>query len=603
MPDRPAILKALEREAIAVVLGVTVLALLLTPRNASALTSLVALAGAPLLIVCLRIRPASLPDASAGRALTVLGVCVAVLAVACVNAADPRVSYFGMLGQHSGGLMWLALALLASVIVVFARPGDAGRIARAVALTGAVLSASAVLDAVGVFRSARFSGAASGLLENSISLAQCLVVALGCAVAWALSARTAWSRTGAWSSLALVAGGIVLTSSRAAWVAVALSAAFGWGAVWAVRRWSLKPRVFAAFCASLVVVGLLGAWLVAGRPETGSDSWIAGLSNQRSTIWASAFAQTSQHLLFGKGPEQFSAWVAWSTTPGVDLSKTGTYDPHNLALSWLLAAGLAGFGALLAAVFAVARAVWSTIAERDYHRGLLAMAAGVGGLGTALMFAWTSPTSVLLATVATSAVVGTGARRSDVPAAVGRYGLLAVAIVTFALVALAGPTSWRVAVAEYEWARGVGAGTPVTSLEPVAIRTGDPTLATVAATARVDAAQSGAVAARSALAGAGDLTRVLERAAPWHVDAALALMDLWAARAAITGERDSRAFAAAVSAGKRADPASGMWDYIAAARAQAAGDSEAAEAHAEAALAYPQSEPVRAWLRGVAAGK
>jgi O-antigen ligase len=594
--ERSDIRGSLDREAIGLAVGLMVVALIVTPRNASALTSLIALVVAPVLIAGLRVRPTSAPDTLAHWTLVVLGVSAAILAAACGTAADPRVSYFGMVGQHSGGLMWLAAVALMAAVVVFARPGDPGRIARAVGLTGAALAVSAMLDAAGMFRTARFSGAASGLLENSISLAQVLVVALGCAVAWALSTKGGRSRAVAWSCVALVTVGLALTSSRAAWVAVAVAFAF------AARKRGAASWALAAACAGLVAVGLAGAWLVAGQAGARATDWLAALSNQRATIWTSAFAQARTHLLLGQGPEQFSAWAAWSSTPGVDLSKTGTYDPHNVALYWLLGAGIPGLAALLAATFAGTRAVFVTLVAREHHQGLTAMAAGVGGLGVALMFAWTSPMAALVAAVVVGALLGAAPRGPEAPAPMRRYALVVVVLFVAALAALAGPTSWRVARAEYAWARAVGEGTAYAA-EAAALDTGDPTFAALAVKRRLDEAQAGPAEARAALRGTEGLERALERAAMWHIDAAFELRGLSVARSLLLEEKDWAGIEAALEMGKHADPASGLWDYVGAVEARSLDEPAAAAEHAEAALAYPQSEPVRAWLLGVSGGK
>jgi hypothetical protein len=602
--DRHAIMRILDREAIAVVLGVALLALLVTPRNASPLTSLGLLIAAPAAIALLRVRPVSSPDSRTWRTLGILAASVFVLCVGCVFAADPRVSYFGMVGQHSGGLMWLGLVLLAAVLVVFARPGDPGRVARAVALVGATLSVAAMIDAAGLMTSARFSTAAAGLLENSTSLAQVLVVALGCAVAWALCARGR-ARPIAWGCVAIVVSGPVMTSSRAAWVGIVLASTLAWAATVAARRLNVAPWALASLFSGLVILGLIVAWIVAGQSGDGATNWLVAVANQRSTIWTSAFAQARSHLAIGVGPEQFSAWATWSSRPGIDLTKTATYDPHNLALGWLLGAGIPGLAALIAAAFAGTRALYAVLDMRGHHRGLVAMAAGVGGLGVALMFAWTAPLAGLLAAIVTGTLLGAGVRQADVTASLSRYAVAAVAVATVAMIALSGPTSLRASAAEYAWARVAGQGVPDATIEAAAVETGDPTLAVLAVMQRLQSAQAAGeeATARSVLEDTASLESVLERAAPWNVDAAFELQDLAATRWGLLGAKEWPRVQTALKAGKAADPTSGLWDYVGAVRASAMGEPAAALQHAKAALGYPQTEPVRAWLQGVSGGK
>ena len=101
---------------------------------------------------------------------------------------------------------------------------------------------------------------------------------------------------------------------------------------------------------------------------------------------------------------------------------------------------------------------------------------------------------------------------------------------------------------------------------------------------------------------ADQLEPILEQNAVWHVDAALEGFYYRLARIALFGEGEWSDAVAYVEAGKKADPASGLWDYVATVSALQLGEDEAAQEHAEAALEYPLPEAVQVWCEQIADG-
>lgn len=586
-----------------VVLGLTLLAVALSPRNAAALTGLLAAAAAPLVLAALRPRLGPRPERDSAWALGAFAVAAVVLSLAALRAADVRVSLFGLLGQHSGALLWLSLAVLVGSVALRSRPGDAGRVARAVGVSGAVMGVAGLLDFAGLFHDLRAAESAAGILENSNSFTQALVVALGCAVAWAIG-RRGIERAVASGCAVLCVGGLAAGNTDAAWVGLVLGIAVAGVAIVVARARRPRPAWLAAggTAASAAVLGGTWVWLARGAgivPE-----WVEVASNERTTIWASALAQAARHLLTGRGPEQFTCWVQWSSNPGVDLSFVGTGDPHNVMLYWLLGAGVPGLAVFSAALYLGLRALFGVVTVARHRLALAAMVAGVLAWGVAIMFSWTGPLGGILAAVVTGALLGrmpakvAAAPRSG-PGVVANAGIAAFATIAIAVVAW----SWGVVPAEYVRAWGLGLGTAdPAALATVARATGDPSFASLAVRQLMAGATARPAEAASLQEAALGLVPALTRAATWNVDAAMDLHDSALARGPAAGAAKWSDAEAALATGQQADPASGLWEYLGAVDARAIGREPAAREHARRALRFPQSAEVRAWLETVAGG-
>ena len=594
--------KDLGRYAVEILIALAVASLVFTPPFASAATGLlVLLLFGPLLLI-LRPRGPGLGREGIITLAAVAGLGVFALLFSLL-AVNPLMSFVGKQGQHVGSAMWLAAAAALASVLLTARPGDVGRISRAVAIAGAVFAATALLDAAGVVESFRFSPEPAGVMESSISLGQVLVVAAGCGAGWALAARSSAQRLTAVGVLIVIAAGLAVADARSAIVAVVVAAVLIVPGV-LLSRWKSALAPYVSWGIVGVLFGAMIVALVLFAPGLDSRAQeFAEITNDRSVIWSSAFASAAEVPVLGKGPEQFSAWVNWDSEPGVSLSKTGTYDPHNIWVYWLVAGGAIGVAAAFAASGLVFGRLWKIASSKKYARSVLALIGGVVAWGVSVMFGWVSPVALLLVALVVGALVGAQDLASETrsPASKATNLLAGVFVLVVAVTALG--FWWTPMLAEYEWASAAAEG----SLDPVPLadtaqRSEDPGAAAAAVAELTGMAAQNPEQATELFEIADQLEPILERNAVWHVDAALEGFYYRLARIALLDEGKWSDAVAYIEAGKKADPASGLWDYIATVSALQLGEDEAAQEHAEAALEYPLPEAVRTWCEQIVDG-
>lgn len=586
----------LDRHAFEILLALVLVALAWVPPFGTAAVGLAALLLLGPLLVVLRAKG---PFELSGSATIALASVVAVAAyavAASLTAVNPLVSFIGKQGQHAGSMLWLGAASTFAAVLSRPRAGDAGRVARAVAVAGALLAASAVADVVGLLESFRFSPEPAGIMESSVSLGQVLVVASGAALAWALSAKARLQRLAALAVFTVIAGGLIASGARAAWVGLAVGAAAVGLTALAGRRFPAAGRVAAVATGAALAIGVLVAWQLFAPSALGRASEFAEATNDRSVIWASAFAGSDQDLWTGAGPEQFSAWLSWDSDPGVSLDITSTYDPHNLAVYWLHAGGIVGLGLAVGAAVLVLARMWGVATRQAYRLGIIALIGGVYAWGASVMFTWVNAVALLL--VAMIAGVLLGARTGPSHADSGRPG--ATAVLTVAFVVLVAVVSiaiwWTPLMGELEWLQATKAG-PASSAEEVRIaqRSGYPSAAAIAVQALSREANAEPERAERLLRQAEPLEEIIERDSVWHVDAALAGIEIETARVTLLERGGWQDMERYIAAGKRADPATGLWDYIGAVQAERLGEDGAMREHAREALAFPLPDPVRSW--------
>jgi O-antigen ligase len=597
--ERSYLAHLLDREAVSVVLFFALLGLALTPRNSAALTGLLVVYAAPLILLTLRPRAERAIDRGTRIVLSVIFAAAGVLVLTSLLAADPRVSLFGMVFQHSGSSMWLGLAATAGVLASRSRPGDPGRVSRATALFGAALGLAAVADRLGLFTGLRISDESSGILEHSISLTQVLVVCLCCAAAWALS-KQGNQRIAALASMALCTAGLFSGWTRAAWVGLFVGAGICLLYV-VILRGRRGSRVLGATVVLAAMLAVLATfWLVAGRsvgPQV--PQWLSKASNGRTTIWTSAFAQFRQSPIIGQGTEQFTAWISWSAQPDGQTDVAGTNDPHNVVLAWMLAGGVLGLAAFSLATFAVLWVAFGVIEASGARWGPVATTAGFLAWGVAMMFGWVTPIGGFTAAIVFASLLpyhaGSVAEARSEPVRERAFGPLALgSVVIFAALCV---WSWPVVLAEYGNGLRMDSGEADVSLfADAALATGDAYCAW-SAVARLDSA---AIEQRGNRLQLLDQVRsigpALETAARWDANSAFALVGMVSVRHDLTGELDWPLFKRAIAAGQQADPASGVWDYLGASRGARYGQDGDAIVYAKQALRYPQGPVTRKWL-------
>ena len=590
--------EALSREIVAVALGFTLIAVALAPRNAAALTALLCGGLWPALIIGIRLRWLRRPSRAVLFMLAASAAAVGVLTVRSAFAVGSRVSLWGAVGQHSGALTWVVALLILVASCCANRPGDLGRSARALAIAGAMLAVAALVQRTGLFAAVRFSAEPSGIMENSGSLGQMLSVTLFAAIAWALGSRQMTQRLAAWSCLVVVVAGLAVTYSIGAWVGVGVGGAVGIVTFMLARRSSFSARLTAGVLVGVMIVSIAGlAWMLSDGIAPGLETRLAAASNDRFTIWTSAIDQVAQAPVVGSGAEQFSAWVNWGLDSQSGLNKTATYDPHNLALNWLLSAGLLGAVLALCAASVITTRLFTVLVDKPVIPVAALVAAPIAWM-VAVMFVWTGPialfaVALLVGQVGSAADAGSGWGPSDRLNLVGASAVASVGIAVVLVVFLWG------APAEYRWAMSVDRGvTDQAALVGLATQTGDPSLAVAAFEAVLGASTQDQQSNESQLAA---LMPALDHASTWHVDSAFARF-VFAMRAVVPKNESSwNRAAAGLSAGRLADPGSGLWDSVGAIQASGLGFDEQAKNYARSASAHALPPDVAAALESILA--
>ena len=217
--------------------------------------------------------------------------------------------------------------------------------------------------------------------------------------------------------------------------------------------------------------------------------------------------------------------------PGVSLNKTGAYDPHNVLLWWLLAAGIPGLvGALIATALSLERLL-AAFEASGHQPAVIALVGGIVAWGVSVLLTWVIDRAAHggclvgdVVRVRRSRHRNPSRRRRAGFARPRAWGVLLsygpVVLATLAAVSLVAIFPKDIS-AEYSWARAVDSGAGYTATaRAAASRSHDPSLSALAAKALVqEAARVGADGAQL-LSAADKLTDTLERDSVWHVDAA-----------------------------------------------------------------------------------
>ncbi|MDH4140196.1 MAG: O-antigen ligase family protein [Coriobacteriia bacterium] len=591
-----------DRHALEVIVALGVVATALTPVYSVAETGMIVLLVSAVLLVAFR-RPTTEPMArDALVAFVAGGVAVAILTLAIVRSVDPRLSFIGDAGEHNGVALWLGMFALALVAAQRARRGDLGRLARAIAVAGAIFGIAALLDYADIVGRFRYSAEPAGLLESSTSLGQLLVLGVFCAGAWALGARSAGQRMAATGAGAIIVLAMLVSHSRAAWIGVAVGAIVTLAIVVNGRKWSF---VSASWAVALVLVslGLLAAsWFVLTSADTATLRQLADASNQRTTVWLSAFSSAAQHPVLGSGPEQFSAWVTWAPTQA-GVETIGTFDPHNVMISWLHAAGIVGLFAAMLAAGLMLRCLLNTLQASRFSAAVAALTAAVLGWAATLMFGWVGTTvaPLLALLVGTLAVAGrdqaSGEQGRGIPASAATVGAVALVL---AVAVFGGPRL----VAEYRWGTAMSRGLTgeIDATVQLAEDMGDPSAIALITSRVLAEARTDPSMAEALVAIADEMSPALQRHSKWHVSAAYAGFDLEAARESLLGEDSWDATEGYLVAGREADPSSGMWDYVGGVWADSLSRQADAASYAEAALRFPLGEDARLKMEALSIG-
>jgi O-antigen ligase len=333
-----------------------------------------------------------------------LGVLFLVLSAAAstANSLSWRVSLWGTTDSHCGLIAISAYAIVFISARRFCRTdADRRQLLLAVPLAAAIASSYALLQHAGLDPVAWDSvaiihgvGRPAATLGHPNLLGAYLALAAPITLAFAHETRASRPRRAlAFALIALLElAALVLTLSRAAWLAAAVAGIIMFAGLRPRLRWlALGTAAFA------LVVALLGGAAIIERLRHFSDP------SGRFLIWKTAWSVFLDHPFLGCGPDAFQLafpryrlpefWeLEWGTTP---------IKAHNDGLQLLATQGLLGWiaaGVIAVGLIREARAAWRQVAPTDRF-WLVAIIAALAALVVQGQFGFTSSGTASLAIV------------------------------------------------------------------------------------------------------------------------------------------------------------------------------------------------------------
>jgi hypothetical protein len=355
----------------------------------------------------------------AGVVATLLGLYVCWSAFSALFATNHWLAF------RSWGISFAGLV----VFVMARRANDGGRgriVLGGLALAGVLAALTGVAQAYGLDW-ALLAGerAPGGTFGNRNFLAHFTVTSIPLVVLVATTTPHRAIRTLALAGLAIQSGAVVLTRSRAAWLALAASlAVMGLAAVFARRHSGLRLRP------SLVATMVAGAALALGLPNQlnwrsdspyseslrGIVNYQEGSGRGRLIQYRNTLRLVARDPVFGTGPGNWMVLYPTVTTPGdpsyagADPIPTNPWPSSDWMAFWA-ERGLAGVLLLLGAGLAAGLTALRRLQDPDYSAqsvallGLLAAAAVAGLFDAVLLLA--APTLLVFAGIG-SLVPATG---------------------------------------------------------------------------------------------------------------------------------------------------------------------------------------------------
>jgi len=299
--------------------------------------------------------------------------------------------------NHWLGIRALAITLASAAIFWTARAasgGGAGRAIVAACAIAAVLGAiTSLAQAYGVTSEyVSLNRAPGGTFGNRNFMAHLAAIGVPAAVLCTITARRAWSAVLFAAGMAVLAGALVMSRTRAAWLGLAAGAAVLAVGLWrAHRRWS-DPRAARRLqmLGGAAVLGVLAALLLPNTLEWKSDSpyldTVTGVVNYREgsghgrvVQYANTLRIAAAHPLLGVGPGNWAVAyprVAAGNDPSLDPDDGMTSNPWPSS-DWMAIAAERGIPALVVltlVLFGLAMGAWrradhATSAEQ-YVEGL-----------------------------------------------------------------------------------------------------------------------------------------------------------------------------------------------------------------------------------------
>lgn len=342
------------------------------------------------------------------RLLAITAVPVIVLLVASILSKQPQTALLGGEPLYQGWVLWAVLYGWFALVVLGARGTDL--MWTTVTLTGAgiVVSAWAVIEYWGwVPTNDPLAASPMALFDNPNSLAQALIVTICCSIALLSRRRrlATWAAPVLLGALALQIYALMLTHSMAALVGIIVA-----GAVFLLLSGATSSRgpVHALGVAMLVVFvgGVLTLFVASsGLLGVGALSQTDRLLSQRPEVWEAASARVLQTPVIGTGAGRFETLTKWEALPNGDISYIMTYDPHGIAIGWLVSAGILGFAAFTVAAIKIGLRLAYAAQRPSATSSVHWLVAGAAGVGIAMLVSWPDPLVLLSLTAVVGGVI------------------------------------------------------------------------------------------------------------------------------------------------------------------------------------------------------
>ena len=270
-----------------------------------------------------------------------------ILGLASAASTDPSTSLLGRYNSYAYGL-W-GFSLLAAAYQLAARSARSHEAARA----GWLVWAAAIVGGYGILQKLGFDPLlqvyrlpegrrAISTIGSPVDLGALLALVWPRSL-WRFDARR---KPAPAIAAVLIAGGLVASASRGAWLAAAVGAA----AYWLLRRRDPGTSLRPSLAATVAAVAAAVAWSF--RPAA-SISDVA-----RREVWKTALLAFAKRPLLGWGPDGFEDAFRLLRTDGfVAVMGSGRHQayPHNDILQVLAGSGLAGAAAFAWLLWMLAR--------------------------------------------------------------------------------------------------------------------------------------------------------------------------------------------------------------------------------------------------------
>lgn len=310
---------------------------------------------------------------------------IASAMVSTVFAVNTIVAIFGTYDRWEGLLTICTYAFVYWLAVQFVSgETDARALTWSLLVSGYVIAVAAVLQAAfGLLGGGYFHYGANGPIRADVTLANpdflgiFLAMLLPVAFAKLISRRPLMTRALAANMVVVFTLGLLLTYTRAAW----LAALVGLVVVLSLRQGRFRVWPLAAL--AVVVIALVGVLAVAraGNGQGGLAEGLyarvtsiadvtAGTEGERLRTWSDTLPLIASRPIVGYGPDTFG--LVYPTFQSTNTSGTLWDKPHEEALGVAATQGVIGLLAYLWLLVAFARAFW----QGRKRRGAVALFGG-----------------------------------------------------------------------------------------------------------------------------------------------------------------------------------------------------------------------------------